>query len=100
MGYIFPRKYLDPITDGFYGMFSKIKTYFKFGKKETDLQSEDLNNKNLNIENNPIFGNGVRNEINNQSGLEVENRNQNDNGFNNNPKSENKNKPYEENLDF
>jgi hypothetical protein len=102
MSYIFPKKYIDPITDGFYGMYSKIKTHFKFGKKETDLKSEDLNNKNLNIENNPIFGDGVRIENNNQGGLQVENRYQNDDGFNNNnyPNSEKKNKPYEEKLDY
>lgn len=79
LNYIFPKKYLDPITDGFYGMFEKTKTFFKFGKKETDLKSEDLMTKNQ--ENKPIMNsNSNKNE---QVDLNVENRNQNENAFDN-----------------
>ena len=90
--YIFPKKFADPITDGFYGLFDKTKAFFKFGKKETDLKSENLTDKNL--ENKPI--------INSNANLDVENRNQNDNkAFNNAYPSldDNKKTPDEENLD-
>jgi len=56
-------------------------------------------NKNANNEINPIIG-GVKSENNNQSELQVENRNQNVSGFNNPyPKIDSKIKSYEENLD-
>lgn len=73
--YIFPKKYIDPITDAFYGLFYKTKAAFKFGKKETDLRNEDLMNKNQQ-ENNPI--NPPKNA--NQS---MERKDNKDNGFNN-----------------
>ena len=98
MNYIFPKKYIDPITDGFYGLFYKTKAFFKFGKKETDLKNEALMNKNH--ENNPIISNNIQSNNQKDSGnnkafdnsvnLDVEN---------NYPKLDNQIKSYEQNLD-
>jgi len=115
--YTFPQKYLSPINDAFSGLYNRAKIVFRIGKKETDLNTEEIiNNANRSIQNNiqpkdiemnPIINNRI-NDINPQN---FNNRNNNNysipndrNEFQDNsvnyPKLDNqKNKGYEVNLD-
>ncbi|MCQ2817489.1 MAG: hypothetical protein MJ252_09520 [archaeon] len=38
--YVFPQKYMDPMSDAFYGAVSRLKDRFKIGKAKTDLRNE------------------------------------------------------------
>lgn len=73
-------------------MYDKTKAYFKFGKKETDLKDENIKQ---NYEQKPIISNT---NLNHQS-LNVSNRNQRSDGFDNAVNLDNEiNNPYP-NLD-
>jgi len=78
--YTFPSLYFIPLNEAFTGIFNRARHIFKFGKRETDIRTEEMINnnsklgkdninQNKDMEKNPInnFGNNQTNNNNNKN---------------------------------